>query len=99
MRSFQITCLLSSWLANLRRRLSNEGIEPRQAGFSRSCDRREANLGYFHFVWLVQPLLISLHAGRRAESHRTVATGAGPERTAAMVATDCHERCVPELAG
>jgi hypothetical protein len=100
MRSLQITCRLSELAKkNLRRRLSNEVVKPVQAGYLRYGCGRKAKVLDFHFGLFVQPVLVGFHASRRAESHLTVATCAPTERAAAMVATDCHERCVPELAG
>jgi hypothetical protein len=56
----------------LRRRLTNEVLKPEQAGYSRSCGGREADVFDFHFGLFFQPGLVSLHAGRRAESHLKV---------------------------
>ena len=72
---------------------------PVQAGFSRSCGGGKTKVFDFHFGLFVQPVLVGFDAGQRAESHLTVATRAPAERATAMVATGCHERCVPELAG
>jgi hypothetical protein len=84
---------------NLRRRLSNEIVKPVQAGFLRSCGGSEAKVLDFHFGLFVEPVLVGFNAGRRAESHLTVAACAPAERATAMIATDGHEWCVPELAG
>jgi hypothetical protein len=87
-------------LRNLCQRRSTDVVKPEQAAISRSCGGgREAKVLDFHLGLFAQPVLVGFDAGGGAESHLTVATCAPAERATAMVATDCHERCVPELAG
>ena len=93
MATFQVS------LRNLCRRWSNDVVKPEQAASQACGGGREAKVLDFHFGLFAQPVLVGFDAGRRAESHLTVATCAPAERATAMVATDCHERCVPELAG
>jgi hypothetical protein len=63
---------------------------------SRSCG--EAEVLDFQFGLFSQPTLVSIDARLRAETHLIVATCGPAERVTAMVATDCHERRIPELA-